>query len=144
MVDAYFKHPFTTTEEFLMKPIFSSEILIVFQAQSLVISAMAQQHFLNIYGKVLWHLGMLLWIKRQETSQPIVGAALPAVIESSLLNLSVNSYKNLSPLPFFLPRSTSRSLAPRCSSTGTGSSCSASISPSDPQEHHSDHCFSCC
>lgn len=130
MVDVYFMHHLqVSTEEFLMKQIFSSEILVVFQTQSLVISAMAQQHFLNTYRKVLWHLGMPLWIERQEISQLAIGAALSAVVQSSLLNLSANSYKSVSPLLFFLPLATSRSLAPQCSSTGTGSGCSDSKIP---------------
>lgn len=58
-----------------MNQIFSSEILVVFQTQSFVISALARQRFLNTVRKVLRRLGMPLRIKRRETSQPALGAA---------------------------------------------------------------------
>lgn len=143
MVDIYFKHPFTTTKEFLTKQIFSSEILISFSDREF-------RDFSNGPAALLEHLqeGPLApedasVDKEAGELSPDIGAALPAVIQSSLLNLSANNYKNLSPPPFFLPPSASRSLAPRCSRPGAGSGCSAPKSPSDPREHRSERRFSC-
>jgi len=86
-------HLQVSTKEFLMRRTFSSERLAAFQTQSSEIPATAQEHSLNTHGKVLWCLGMPLWVKQQESSQLIIGAALPALIQSALLNLSANSYK---------------------------------------------------
>lgn len=143
MVYVYFKHPFTTTKEFLTKQIFSSEILVSFSDREF-------RDFSNGTAALLEHLqegplapGDASLDKEARELLPAVGAALPAVIQSSLLNLSANSYKNLSPPPSFLPPSASRSLAPRCSRPGAGTGCSASKSPSDPREQRSERRFSC-
>lgn len=109
MEQVYFKHPFTTTKEFLTKQIFSSEILVSFSDREF-------RDFSNGTAALLEHLqegplapGDASVDKEARELSPAVGASLPAVIQSSLLNLSANSYKNLSPPPFFLPPSASRS-----------------------------------
>lgn len=112
-MDILSTHLQESTKEFLMNQIFSSEMLIISQTQSSVISATAQHHFLNTYREEPWHLGMPLQEARDLSDS--IGAALPAVIQASLPSLPANSPKTITPCSSSFRCPPAEPLAPKCS-----------------------------